>query len=379
MKNIVGSIVENENFFGREKEIKRAWELLEDGNSLIIAAPRRIGKSSFAKKMKDKAETENWKGYYIDLEKSKTETDFIKRFLTLLKGERWFEKFKLDNFKVSMQNVVDMSFDINKNRDIYQKIEQVLPYNENTLIVIDELTIFLDNLREDKAKNDLENVESILNWLRSLRQVSGGKIRWIFCSSIGIENFVSYHKLSYTLNDVTSFAIDELKGDEPALFIKELAKSKNLDFQDDIIQYMLNKLKWNLPYFIQVLFKSVVDLHEINSEEISVKTVETAYKNMINSTYFNTWEERLSDYPEDEKYARLLLDELSKSKPGKTRNELQILLSQKTNDEEKAAEILTQLLMRLRNEGYIIFDEKGKKYVFHSPLLRDFWYNKFIK
>ena len=37
MKNIVGTIVEKENFFGRKKEIKRAWGLLDDGCSLILA------------------------------------------------------------------------------------------------------------------------------------------------------------------------------------------------------------------------------------------------------------------------------------------------------------------------------------------------------
>ncbi|MDR3286973.1 MAG: hypothetical protein LBT27_05990 [Prevotellaceae bacterium] len=48
--NKVGSVVEGNNFFGRTKELERALELLENGNSLILAAPRRVGKSSFSKK-----------------------------------------------------------------------------------------------------------------------------------------------------------------------------------------------------------------------------------------------------------------------------------------------------------------------------------------
>ncbi|MDR3339882.1 MAG: hypothetical protein LBT25_07325 [Candidatus Symbiothrix sp.] len=374
MKNIVGSIVEKENFFGREKEINRAWELLENGNSLILAAPRRVGKSSFAKKMKDKAEIEGWKGYYIDLEKSKTETDFIKRFLTVLKGEKWFEKFKVDNFKVSVPYV---SFDISKNEDICQKIEQALPYSEDTLIVIDELTIFLDNLHEDNKKNDLDNVEFVLNWLRGLRQVSGNKIRWIFCSSIGIENFASAHNLSYTLNDVTSFAIDELKGNEPTLFIKELAESKKLTFQDDVIQYLLNKLGWKLPYFIQLLFKEIVDFTE-SEKEISIDTIDKAYAHTIskNSIHFNTWFERLNEYKEDKQYALILLKELSRMKAGKSRNSLQSLIVEKVLDVDKAEEILNRILFLLDKEGYIM--ESAGKYTFRSPFLRDFWYNRFV-
>lgn len=55
MKNITGSPVEGDNFFGRTKELEFAWEQLQNGNSLILAAPRRVGKSSFAKKLIAKA------------------------------------------------------------------------------------------------------------------------------------------------------------------------------------------------------------------------------------------------------------------------------------------------------------------------------------
>jgi hypothetical protein len=176
---------------------------------------------------------------------------------------------------------------------------------------------------------------------------------------------------------LTDFKLDELKGEEPVLFVKELAKSKAIDFPGDVIQGMLDKLNWNLPYFIQVLFKELTDLYEIDGEQISVETVEKAYNNLINSTYFNTWDERLSDFPDDEKYMRLILSELSKSKNGASRNVLQGLLSKRTNDEDKMNEILTQLLIRLKNDGYITTMSE-KKYVFRSPLLRDFWYNRFV-
>ena len=49
--NIIGPPVEGENFFGREKELDFAWNHIKKGNSIILSAPRRIGKSSFAKKL----------------------------------------------------------------------------------------------------------------------------------------------------------------------------------------------------------------------------------------------------------------------------------------------------------------------------------------
>ena len=46
------------------------------------------------------------------------------------------------------------------------------------------------------------------------------------------------------------------------------------------------------------------------------------------------------------------------------------------NGEDKTNEILTQILTRLKNDGYITMNEK--RYVFRSPLLRDFWHNRFV-
>lgn len=372
--NKVGSVVEGNNFFGRKKELKRAWELIEDGNSLILAAPRRVGKSSFAKKMIEISQSKNWKGFYVDLEKSKTETNFIKQFLIQLKGESWLDKFSLENFKVSVSEI-DISFDIKKQSDIYQKIDKVLPHNEDTLIVIDELTVFLNNLRDENS--NIENIAFFLNWLRGLRQTSGTKIRWIFCSSISIESFANSHSLSYTLNDITSFPIDELKGNEPNMLLQALAQSKQLDFQEETIQYVLEKLSWKLPYFIQLLFKEIVDLID-EEKEITTEIIDKAYHNSTSksSIHFNTWFERLNEYADDKQHALVILKELSKIKAGKSRTSLHTLLYKSVNDADKVDDILNRLLLKLENEGYVMMSEK--KYVFRSPFLRDFWYNRFI-
>jgi len=375
MKNIVGTIVEKENFFGREKDVKRAWELLNDGYSLILAAPRRVGKSSFANKMKEITEANNWKGFYIDLEKSKTEMDFIKRFLTILKGESWFEKFKVDNLTIKGK-IVDLSVDIVKT-DIYQKIEKVLPYEEDILIVIDELTIFLDYLLDNKIEN-LNNVSFFLHWLRGLRQENiGSKIRWIFCSSISIQNFAHKYGLSDTLNDMDEFKIDELEENEPTMFVKVLAKSKKLNFPDAEIQYLLNRLEWKLPYYIQLMLKEIGDLTD--NETVSKKIIDLAFKNATStkSIRFNTWMERLKNYGDDKPYALLLLKELAKIKSGQSRENLLLLIYNKINDMDKAEDILNRLLLMLENEGYIM-NIRGK-YTFRSPLLREFWFNRYIK
>jgi len=374
MKNIIGQIVEKENFFGRNREIKDAERLLEDGNSLLLAAPRRVGKSSFARKMIEVTESKGWKGYFIDLEQVKSEEDFIKRFLILLKGENWWEKFPLKNFSLSVGQI-GVSLETGKQNDIYYEIEKVLPHHENTLIVMDELTIFLNNLHGEDGKNG--NCERFLNWLRGLRLATGTKIRWIICSSISIESFAHRHNFSYTINDFTNFKIDELEGGEPALLVKELAKSKEIVFGDEEIHYLLEKIGWKLPYYIQLLLKEIGESAE--NGIVAKNTVDVAYQKATSrqSVHFNTWIERLKNFEENKSFAEHILKELAKTPNGKSKTVLKRLIYNKINDDERAEEILNHLLLALENDGYLM--SKNGKYAFRSPLLREFWYNRYIQ
>ena len=46
MDNVMGPPVEGENFFGRENELRHVWELLKEGNNVLLLGPRRVGKTS---------------------------------------------------------------------------------------------------------------------------------------------------------------------------------------------------------------------------------------------------------------------------------------------------------------------------------------------
>jgi hypothetical protein len=374
IKSKVGSAVEGINFFGRTKEIEQAIELLENGNNLILAAPRRVGKTSFARKLIDVMAEKGWKGIDIDLQKRPTEFSFVEFFLKEIKGENWFEKIIPDTLKISYG---DIALEFNKNKqDFYRKIDEVLPHNEDTLIIIDEFTIFLDDvLRKKDKENEFEDIITFFFFIRGLRQTKGSKIRWIFCSSISIESYLHKHNSTKRINDLISFKLGELEDDEPQLLIKVLAGSKNIVFQDEHIRYMLEKLGWKLPYFIQILFIKIVELVR-DGQTLSNETIGEAYNNLLKEeTYFNTWTERLSYYDDDKRFAKLILNELSKSKTGKKKNYIEDIVYAELNDKEKTEEILHPLLKRLEADGYIMSDKN--KYIFRSPLLRDFWNNQF--
>ena len=379
-----GPVVEGDDFYGRNTELRYAWErLISKGISVMLSAPRRVGKTSFSKKMLKLAEENGWKTLYLDLEGKGTESEFVKFFKEELQKEKWWENTKSkigDTILKLFDSIEDLEVAGNKvsiNSDVwrsntYGKIKQLIESAEEILIVIDELTIYLNHLLTQE--NGKEKIEFFLEWLRSFRQTT--KARWILCSSVGIENFASMHQLSKHLNDVHPFPIGAFSEDEAKDFISRLDVDKNVQFTDEHIQYILDKLVWHLPFFIQILVEKIDFLICVEGKRLSNETIDEAYNRLITESHFNTWDERLKDYNEFENDARKILD-LCAFPDGRNRNDLLANLSAKKNDIEKTEIILSRLLDMLKNDGYLA--ENNGKYIFRSPLLRDFWYGRFIK
>lgn len=385
MKNSTGSPVEGDNFFGREKEIEYVWKRINDGNNIILSAPRRVGKTSFAKKMIEIAKSSNWNTIEIDLEEIKSEEKLISLFLEKLQEQNWFSTAK-DEIKEIAKNIkfsgkfmgAEVSYEYQQEKENnYSKLKKLLNHEKPTLIMIDELTVLMTHLiKKDKINGKL-NVEELLNWFRSLRQVSGSKIRWIFCSSVGIENFTHQYQLSYSINDISSFTLDVFSSEKAGEMINALAKTEGLSFEKKFVDYFLQKLGWQLPYFIQILFEKIHHLHRVNGLDLTPQTIDHAYDLLLQEKHLNTWDERLKDYFDMEIYLRSILNMICKNPNGEKRENVKTLIYNYVKDEPKTDLIVAEALMILMRDGYLM--EKEGIYNFRSPLLRDFWINRFIK
>lgn len=388
MRNIIGPPVEGDDFFGREDELPYVWQKIEDGNSIILPAPRRVGKSSFAKKLLAIAKQKGWDTLEINLEEIHTEPAFIALFIDKLKGLSWWEKVKdkagglLEQFKSVKPTIkyedVEIQLEWQRQReDVYKAIAELLDHQKPTLIFFDELAVLLTSIA--KAENGKVEVANFLHWLRSLRQVSGTKIRWVFCSSVGIENFAYAHQLSDTLNDVPPYHLKAFDAKTSFALIKALEKSSGIELNDAVRQAMLDKVRYYLPYFLQILFEKISSIIKIEKAEVNEQIVDTAYQALLDESYLNTWVERLKEqYGELEKDAFALLKHICQAENGTKRdNLLNLLLSRHNNDPDIGEDRLSTLLYMLRNDGYLM-DEAGL-YLFRSPLIRDFWYNRFVR
>ena len=385
ISNKIGPPVEGDDFFGREKEIRLANRLLDRRHSLLLSAPRRIGKSSLAKKLLDEKKKQGWKCVYIDLEETNTEDGFLRLVIDAFSSNGIWKHVvseaaqKLTSVFSKIEKVSIGPFEFNfgkkeERENLYKNLKELIRHDENTFIVIDELTLFLGIL--NKSEDGIEKVTYILNWLRSLRQVEKTKIRWLFCGSVGLRNFASSKNLSYTINDLTEFTLDELDRKEAAGLLFELGKSEEIEMNDEIINYILDRLSWNIPYFIQVIFSKLAEDYD---GALTYDKVDAAYKKLCSENYLSTWSERLGEYQEYELPARHILKLLSTQPAGVERNILldRLMTGQEPSNVEKVDLALSKILEMLENDGYIMKNDALR--TFRSPLLRDYWFDKFVR
>lgn len=394
MRNIIGSPVIDDDFFGRDNELKSAWRLLENGNHLLISAPRRVGKTSFARHIESDAIKKGWKSLYIDVEDKDSETGFIESFVEALKEkESWFDKTKNQfvekatdiiksiEIELESEDVGSLTVkwgDNKKANKIKDSVKTLIKSIGKSVIIIDELPVLLTRI--SKKENGEERVSDFLHWLRALRQISGVNVYWTFCGSIGLDTFAERFNLSKTINDLTAFhigAFDEHTADQ---FLLKIGQDNRFSLSVEAREEIIRSVGWPLPYYLQMIFSKLVELKNgVNKTVVTNEDVQDAFRLASENSNLKTWIERLDEQllVDDCFLSKVLLDNLCKSINGLKRNMLERELLKNGITPEKVKDKAAFLLKMLEKDGYILSNDK--KYAFRSPLLRIYWYNSRVK
>ena len=385
ISNKVGPPVTGDDFYGRIEELTRAHNYLDSTHSLVLSAPRRIGKSSFAKRLIDDKKKQGWKCVYIDLEGIRTRDEFLEILINKFdKSGIWTETVELaggilNRILSGIKEIGPFKLDFSNSKsseNLYTGLSEIIDHTKDTLVVIDELTLFLSVL--DKSRENHGESEFFLNWFRSLRQVTGSKIRWIFCGSIGLHNFTRMRNLSMTINDLVSFDFDALSEKEAKGLIEALAEAENISISHEIISLFLSELEWYIPYFIQLIFTNIKEMPKANGE-VTADMVQSAIQKLIHTDELSTWSERLVEYNGQTPGARLLLNRLSEADNGLSKNQLLTIYAEYIDENPiKVDNDVSTILNLLEHDGYIIRTERGIRR-FRSPLLKRWWYYKFVE
>ena len=153
---------------------------------------------------------------------------------------------------------------------------------------------------------------------------------------IGVRNFTTQHNMSDTINDVSDFDLGAFSDAEAREFVNQLTASVGIKISVDATNYLLRKIGWNIPFFIQLI------VSRLPVGKVSKANIDEAYNKLLQTGSFDTWYERLSkEYGRNKDIAKLVLKYLCVCTDGKKR------------------------------DGYLVKDRE--QYRFRSPLLRDYW------
>ncbi len=379
MKNIVGQVVRGQDFWDRKSELAKIWQAIENGTHPLLVAPRRVGKTSIMFKILDEPK-DDYAVVYVNTESADSENDFWHKLFNALMDEEFKNKniLRLKSFYARIKTISikkistsGIEFDDGKVLDYAEAFEVLIKEidsDKKLIIMMDEFAQTIENIIKYASTHE---AESLLKTHRTLRQNSKitSKVIFVYAGSIGLESVVAKLDAMKFINDLNSIKVTPLDKDEAAQF----AHSLNALIQDDEIFYLLERIEWLIPFYIQLIIQ---EIHMICLEQslhvISHKTIDQAIERALDHrNHFEHWLARIkSAFEKDEfKFAKEILNQLSDQGTLESK-EISNFADKHGLEHEVAKEIIHALVY----DGYINNDENPKTYRFNSPILKLWWY-----
>jgi hypothetical protein len=380
MKIKVGPPVCGDDFFNREKLIEKTWEKIEAGSNILIAAPRRVGKTSIMHQLKDDP-IEGFAMLYLNTESINNGNEFFRRLLNvvlktdLVKNSQkilvFLKKHKPTITKVAVDGI---EFGVGEEHDYFEMLNSVLKTlednRERLIIMIDEFSETLANIIKDESE---KAGRLFLHGNRELRldEDIQKKVQFIYTGSIGLEQIVSKLNAVQVINDLYRLKIPPLNKKESNAMIALLLGNVSFTLSEQATDYLLEKIHWLVPFYIQLM---IDELRNLNRDEdlkvVDNQAVDRAIDNMLEQRqHFEHWHTRLRGSLRSSEYnfAKELLS-LASENESITINEITDL-SVKYELEGSFRDLLSSLVY----DGYINNADDDKLYRFNSPLVKIWW------
>ncbi|MGK0465820.1 ATP-binding protein [Clostridium sp.] len=388
MKITTGQAARGDNFFKRPILINKLWRKIDSDSSIIISAPRRVGKTSLMRFIEDNPK-DNFYVVYVITESVYDENKYYKEIVKAILNTNSIKKRDkvINSIKDLAKNIfksvdeigVDtVKFVKNIELNYFDKFIEIMKSidleGHKLIIMIDEFAQTIENIQQ---KEGTEYAVKLLQSNRALRQNSdiNNKFQFIYTGSISLEGIARRMDSSKFINDLDILKVTPLSNTEGKNLINELLKGLDFTMDDNTINYMINEIKWLIPFYIQLAMDKIQDIYdEENICAIYSNSVDIAIKSMIQeNNKFSSWHERLKVYKNnDYKFVIEVLNIISITEAKKiTYNGMHDLAVQ-----YNLSDTYKDLIDTLIDDGYLNNDEEDKIYTFTSPILRMWWCKK---
>ena len=393
LKASIGKPAEGSDYYLERPQITRKiHRKLDEGSHLLISAPRRIGKTSILKHLTN-TPRDNQIVKYLIVQSVSSQGEFFKKlFNELINDNQIYSRIDqwVNNATTALKQYVTriksvnlggtIELDKEASLDYHDLIQQVFDqlsgHDQRIIIMVDEFPDALVNIHNNDAKESLQ----FLQRNRDLREKhSKSNIQFVYTGSTGLKNVVNKIGDIHLINDIQEVHIPPLSNAEAKELTSRLVKGKqrylgDFELTDGVVDYLLGRISWNLPYYIQIIVEKLFDGFENHKQPINADTVETALASLVHSgsehaDYFEHWKRRLAKSFKDEEF-HLAMEVLSVcATKGVIHYNEYANLEQKHNVEDKR-----HVLNVLGHDGYLIAAEDENTHGFNSVLLKEWWY-----
>ncbi len=379
-KTIIGPVARGEFYYARTDIVDEIWDELEKGNFILLAAPRRVGKTSVLCDL-EKNPRESYRAKFHSIQAIQTGEEFYKTIYDLMvacfrSSERlgnWWNKFSKSR---SITEVTTKGVKIEEKQFPYQdEINSLLvefddSINETVVLLIDELPEVLHRLYQNGKKDE---ALSILSQLRVWRQNDYKKLQFVFAGSIGIHYVVkSITGRVSDINDLVKVICAPLNEMEAKDYIQWATDDASVQYDDDQKEYLLKKIQhYYTPFFLNLMLGEMDKAaKKQGSTEITSLEIDTAFNKIVKSNdHFKDWKKRLEDYMPNEDF--LFVNEILTHIAHKDVISIQSIYDKAKKHGKET--YYMDFISDLEEDGYIT--EVDGVYQFISPFLKSFWKN----
>jgi hypothetical protein len=401
MNNVLGQPVEGDDFFNREEETDHLWRTLDEGNHVLLLAPRRVGKTSLALRVGSNAANSGWKFVLVDVQGCRDELSFLDTIFEKLKSigvkvpvlARLIEwvtfarrnlpgKVEGGGFSVAIDPTEGQEA-TTLERQIERLFNEMEESGDRVLIAVDELPVLLQALEEgDKSGARLRG---FLNWFRALRLRYRKNVRWLLLGSVGLDTFSEVRNLTATINDLKPSSLGAYSDPTAISCLQELGRGKGVKMSKALCQVILNEIGWPLPFFLQLVFHELHSLLGRPPRQPKTKDAKQACDQLVAPEFykhFEPWRGRLAEGMNADQHqaATAVLNAICVQVDGLPRTRLLDALMTKfpQRDSNEVSRILATTLGQLERDGYLLRRDEvaggAASYAFRSFLLRRYWH-----
>ncbi len=396
-----GAPVKGDDFFDREETVQEIWDSLER-SSVLLAAPRRFGKTSIMFHLRDNPE-KDFTPLFFDIEHVESPEEFVMELIEEIQknkklwgkiknglssffrgaGER-IEEIEISEIRLKLRESRDMGW-----KDLGKQLIKLITENEkNLLFILDEFPEMIKQMIKRDQERKSEETKVFLGWLRTLRitMPDDVKLRFLIGGSICLEHLLGQIDCIAKINDMDRIKVGPFSHEKAAAFIKALFEGEGTEINDDISKAILENIGTPIPFFIQIMITALLRESRNQNRSITPEFVREIYENYLLGTdyksFFQHYYLRLREYyagiddkRDMEAVAKSILTEISIQNQVPKTQLYQLYLDE--TGQSKDEEGFGELMSLLGNEFYLEYVPGDESYRFFSKLLMDWWYRHF--